>query len=63
MAVVAACEGVYLAVVGFVFNAVEQTFEHLDASGVAYQNDIVGQCVGGKVYVVEAAVRGQYQFA
>ena len=63
MVVVEACEGMHLTVVGFVLNAVEDAFEHLYTSGVAHENHIVGKGVSGQVYVVQASVGGQHQFA
>ena len=62
-AVVAARQGVQLAVAALVFHAVEDALEHLDALGVANEQHLVGQGVAGEVYVVEAAVGGQWQFA
>lgn len=63
MAVVAASEGMNLSVVRFVFNAFEDILEHLHPSGVAHQYHVVGKCVGGKMYVVQASIRSQHQFA
>ncbi len=60
---VGACEGVDFAVVALVFDGVEQGLEHLYASRVAHQDDIVGEGFCGEVDMVKAPVGSQYQFA
>lgn len=63
MPVVLACDGVHFAVVRLMFNAVEDFFEHLYTTRVSNQYDIVGKGVSCEVYVVEASVGSQNQFA
>ena len=53
VAAVGARQGVQLAVLAFVFNAVEQLFKHIDAIGVANQKDVVGQVVAIHIDMVE----------
>ena len=63
LSVVAACEGMNFAVYAFELNVFENVFEHVDARGVAHQDDVVGQFASGHINVVKAPVGSQYQFA
>ena len=59
-AVVAAGEGMELAVVALELDAFEDVFEHVDPRGVTNEQHLVGQGAAVEVYVVEAAVRGEH---
>ena len=63
VAVVGTRKGVDFAVEALVFDAVEKGLEHLYTRRVADEYDIVGEGVCGEVYMVEASVGSQNQFA
>lgn len=63
MTVASAGKGVEFTVLAFEFYAVEEFLEHVDAFGVAYQEDVISQVVTSHIYMVEAPIGSQYQFA
>ena len=60
---IASGEGMELTVAGLVFDAFEYLFKHVHTVRVSDQQHVVGQGAAGEVYMIQAPVGGQYQFA